>query len=155
MKRVCWLLILVILLGCFAGCHQQPVEGSALSNSQKSEIKNAWKNAHEGDFPGWYDRNGPYTHGLVYLGTDNGYHMLLLSPMNVLDAVSNINIAGKNFKMPHSFSMYAFKNGEFTNLSSAYRKGYVSDEGIANAFERYKEYVCSAYPKIADILGYK
>ena len=155
MKKVCLLLILVLLLGCFAGCQAAPVEGTALTDSQKNEIEAAWRNAHTGDFPGWYDRDSHYTHGLVYCGTDNGYHILLLSPENYLNWEDSKTFAGKTFQMPHSFSMYAFKYGEFTDLYDAYNNGHVSDEGIAQAFEMYMEYFRSAYPQLLSYYGYE
>ena len=155
MRKIALLLAVILLLGCLAGCHQQPAAGAALTHAQKSEIENAWKESHSGKFPGWYDWEDKTADGFVFLATDNGYHILLLNPKNTNNMEARRNIAGKIFRMPHSFSMYAYKNGEFTNLSAAYGSGYVSDEGIAAAFEVYKEFVCTAFPNLASAYGYK
>ncbi|MBO5323555.1 MAG: hypothetical protein J6A88_05595 [Oscillospiraceae bacterium] len=154
MKKVCWFLILVLLLGCFAGCHQQPAAGAALTHAQKSEIEDAWKKAHSGKFPGWYNKESGDAGGFVCYGTDNGYTILMKNPNGGFDMLTSNDVAGYTFKMPHPFSMYAYKGGEFHDLNDAYRKGFISQDAIAAAFQAHKEYVCSAYPELATIWDY-
>ena len=150
MRKICWFLALVLLFGCFVGCQNS----QELSLSQKNEIEKAWGKASIGGFPGWYDKDKNDPSGVICYGMDNGYVILMVNPIMDYCVLGKERIAGYKFAMPNRFYMYAYKNGEFYDLHSAYYEGYVSKEGIARAFEAHKEYICREFPGIAKIEGY-
>ena len=68
--------------------------------------------------------------------------------------MDNEKIAGREFKYPELFQLYAFKDGTFYDLRDAYEDGLVGQEAIASAFEKHKALVCITYPNLATLWGF-
>ena len=153
MKKVCWLLILVLVIGCFVGCQDAP-PAQMLSLQTKKAIENAWDTKTMGPFPGWYDKEGNHPYGLVYYCTISGYTILMRETGTSFGPYSEIRIANYEFKSGDIFHLCAYKNGEFMQLEDAYNKGLISQEDILVIFEAHKAYVCEAFSELAKNWGY-
>ena len=153
MKKVCWLLILVLLLGCFAGCdtdkeenHTEPTKneeyGEALTQSQKNDIIFAW--SPTGDdmaFWGWMDDGT----GLGrYYGTESGYAIVFIP--TALPIETNIVIGEYAFSHPSGFALMAYRQGSFTKLNDIYEQGLISDDTIRAAWEKHNEIEEQLFP---------
>ena len=132
MKKVCWFLIVVLLLGCFAGCHQQPeVYGESLTSRQRADIEKAYTKQFNG---ARIDGGGDWR----YYGTENGYAFIFVK--GVLTTYYTIEIGPKLFRSGSSFELFAYKDGTFMKLKDAYEQGLVSLEAIESARIIHREY---------------
>ena len=147
MKKVCWLLILVLLLGCFAGCQTAPVEGAersienedgTLSDWMKEEIKEAWERKYglgSAYYPGWWSPEHPEYTARMYLGTYNGYVMYC---SNIgAEMMMRKEIAGYEFVFSSIHKLSAYKDGEFYALEELFDQGLLDEEAIRIAHEHY------------------
>ena len=148
MKKVCWLLILVLLLGCFAGCHQQPVEGAersienedgTLSDWMKEEIVDAWAQKYGGPtyeyYHVWWSTEHPDYTAMMYLGTYNGY--VMYSQDSGATAIMHKSIAGYLFEFSSLLRFKAYKDGEFYDLEDLLEQGLIDEEAIRIAHEHH------------------
>ena len=122
MKKVCWFLIVVLLLGCFSGCHQGPeAYGEALSSRQEADIEHAYEEQFGVTISSEWR----------YYGTENGYAFVFVK--GVLTTYYTVEIGSKLFRSGQSFELLAYKDGTFVELKDAYEQGYVSLEAIEHA----------------------
>ena len=128
MKKVCLFLVVVLLLGCFVGCHhlteesKGPIqnEDGTLADWMKKEIE---KNGRDIT---WYEDG--YSSGFRYYGTENGY-VFLFCPGG--GQMTTTKVIGKyKFTYPIEFGLSAYKNGEFYRVEDLYNEGILSDECI-------------------------
>ena len=129
MKKLSWFLIIVLLLGCFAGCQQAPEGyGEELTSRQKAAITQAYKKQF-----------GVAIHSQWrYYGTENGYAFIFVE--GVLTAQSKIEIGPRVFRHGSSFALFAYKDGTFIELKNAYEQGLVSLDAITSACQIHREY---------------
>ena len=131
MRKVCLFLVVVLLLGSFAGC-QAALEGAkgpiqnedgTLADWMKKEIEDHAKK--EGTTITWYEDTGS---GFRYYGTENGY-VFLFCPGG--GQMTTTKVIGKyKFTYPIEFGLSAYKNGEFYRVEDLYNEGILSDECI-------------------------
>ena len=149
MQKVCWFLIVVLLLGCFAGCQAAPVEGAersienedgTLSDWMKEEIKEAWERKYglgSAYYPGWWSPEHPEYTARMYLGTYNGY--VMFSTGTGCEAIMNWKIAGYEFTFSQLLDFYAYKDDEFYMLRDLYDQGLLDEEAIRIAYEHHTQ----------------
>ena len=153
MKKLSWFLIIVLLLGCFAGCQQAPEEGAersvenadgTLSDWMKEKIAEDYaqycKELHGPDvvtdaFTKWHDAG--YANGTRYYGIHQEYFVFLL-PVGInfgaADQSYCVTIGEWRF-IRHSsqwFTLLAYKNGNFYMVEDLYREG-IFEEDVMNA----------------------
>ena len=130
MKRICWLLIITLLLGCLAACQSAGTQayGDELTQSQKEEIEKAYLKINR-DGMLWYDETNQA--GTKYLGSENGYAFLFVHGAFCMPW--KYEIAGYLFEFSSCFILYAYKGGEFYNLEDVYNDGLISVDGIKAA----------------------
>ena len=157
MKKICWLLILVLLIGCFAGCQstqsQEPSEPAqpqdvlienpdgTLSDQMKEEIREAYAKKL-GTPPGWYDEGEKY--GLRYYGTYNDYTIIFEKFW--LECESRLELANYEIKYSSSFRLWAYQDGEFYDIEDVYNQGLITDEDVKSIYEAH----CRDQEKLAD-----
>ena len=151
MKKVCWFLIVVLLLGCFAGCHQEPVEGAehsienedgTLSDWMKEEINESWDRKYGKSldaFPGWWSTERPEYTARMYLGTYNGY--VMFSTNTGAEALMKKAIAGYVFKFSSLLDFHAYKDGEFYDLWDLLEQGLINEEAVRIAHEHHTQII--------------
>ena len=145
MKKLCWLLILVLLLSCFAGCQATPAasrpienEDGTLADWMKEEIANAYqiepRNLH------WWDPQNPgKVYNIRYLGSYDGYVMFHKDAP--YDAVWEGTIAGYDFAFPTKAGITVYKDGEFYQLDKMFEQGLIDKEAVRIAYECDAEFV--------------
>ena len=154
MKKLCWLLILVLLLSCFAGCQATPAASRSIENADgtlsdwmKEEIDKAYyqklveEYGHE-NVSGevifkWWNPQKPNIDGVMYYGTFDGYIMYCVDLG--MDALGRKEIAGYEFLYPSIHELYAYKDGKFYELQELVDQGLLGKEAIAVAHNRYTE----------------
>ena len=152
MKKVCWFLIIVLLLGCFAGCQaapivpDQPTEPRSIENPDgtladwmKEEMANVYSRMYDGQLKmhRWWDPETPLNDGLMYYGTYNGY-VMFCSETGMM-AYTTKEIAGYTFTFGNIPKFNAYKDGEFYDLEDLLEQGLVDEEAIRIAHEHYTE----------------
>ena len=132
MRKIALLLAVILLLGCFAGCHQQPVAYSeTLTSRQRADIEKAYEKQFNG---ARIDGGGDWR----YYGTENGYAFIFVK--GVLTTYYTIEIGPKLFRSGSSFELFAYKDGTFIKLKDAYDQGLVSLDAIEDARLIHREY---------------
>ena len=141
MIKVCWLLILVLLLGYFVGCQQAPGskgpienEDGTLADWMKEEIEQHWGKTL------WYEQN--HTYGVRYYGTEDGY-VFLFSHANAQWAVTKI-IGEYEFTHSSDFNLFAYKDGTFHKIEDLYKEDVLSKECIKNIYSAHCAYEMAA-----------
>ena len=147
MKKLCWLLIITLSLGCLAACQNTDAEKDStyLSQSQKEEIEKAWLETMESDLV-WYDES---IGGVRCYGSENGY--IFLFAHGFLAVEDSCSIANCRFRFGDQFFLYAYKNGVFHNLEDIYSEGLVSKEAIRAAFKIHKTHLAENFPGIYEM----
>ena len=157
MKKLALLLAIVTLLGVFSGCAARDEESSEsevmfnspepISENLRNQITEAFEKTFNKTCPTWFSMKN-YGGGISYLGSYNGYAIVLYNQNNMIDTPYqySMKINGEvEFKYLNSGArLYAYKDGEFTNLPEAYDKGYVTRQDLitaANAHARSIEEV--------------
>ena len=136
MKKVCWLLIFVFLLGCVIGCQQGQGsienEDGTLSDWKREEIERAYEEQFDGAVG--------IAHGqdMRYYGNENGY--ILIYSRGALSSLHRVQIGPKSFKSGYNFTLFAYKDGVLYDLKDVYEDGLVSLEAIENAWKIHQEY---------------
>ena len=139
LRLVC--LIVVLLLGCFAGCQAAPEEGAersienadgTLADWMKWEIEQTYKKQFNG-------AEG-IEHGkdMRYYGNENGY--ILLYSSGVHDVFYRVQIGPKFFRSNRSFTLFAYKDGFLYDLKDVYEDGLISLEAVEKALKIHREY---------------
>ena len=144
MRKLSWFLIIVILLGCFAGCQAAPEEGAerpienedgTLADWMVDEIERFY---HTYDKPfKFYDTNGKKPE-IRYYGTENGY--VLVFEYTGQDSLGEVYVAEKYFFSASDFIIRAYKSGKFIYIKEAYEQGLISKAAIDKAWEIHQEY---------------
>ena len=148
MKKICWLLILVLLISCLSACQSSQLEqpySDRLTESQKEEIESAWWQAMGGEWV-WYDEERD---GGRYYGSENGY--IFLFKGSVFTAKEHLKIADYDFIFGNLFNIYAYKDGTFHKLQDVYRNGDVTESAIRAVWEAHKNHLLENFPTIYDI----
>lgn len=105
-----------------------------LPRETRWEIENAWQTAGMGELT-WYTVER--ISGTRYYGYFDGYHVLL---MPGTDFESTLLAIGKEeFYMWGSFSLYAYREGVFWELSQAYEQGFLSAQGLYNIAQEHRK----------------
>ena len=142
MKKICWFLTLVLLLGCFAGCQEAPAaqrsienEDGTLSDWMKEETEAAYQKQF-GVRLGWPE--DPADDDVRYYGTENGYVFIFVR--GVFQNVGRVEIAGRTFTYDKHFHLYAYRDGKFIALKDAFEQGLVSESAVDNARKIHLDY---------------
>ena len=138
MKKVCWFLIIVLLLGCFAGCQQArgPIENAdgTLSDWMKREIE-SYGRTISWDIC-WYEENS--WSGVRYYGTENGYVFLF---NHGISSMAKTRVIGEySFYCPMDFHLLAYKDNALYNVEDLYKDGILSDECIKKIYSAHCAY---------------
>ena len=150
MKKVCWLLILVLVIGCFVGCQQAPAaqrpienEDGTLADWMKEEIEEAYKkkcfdeHGIENATFNWWSPKNPTGMEAMYYGTYDGYVMYC---KNLAATEYDVQeILGFKFIFPSHHALRAYKDGEFFSLYELTDQGLLGEEAIRIAYEHYTE----------------
>ena len=143
MKKVCWLLILVLVIGYFVGCQEAPAaqrpienEDGTLADWMKAEISHL-QYEQVGYSSGWFDETGRMM-DIYYYGTEDGYVFLFNYGMGQMS--SSKRIGEHTFSCVMEFALYAYKDGQFSSVEDLYNEGIISDECLAEIFRAH----CSA-----------
>lgn len=150
MKKLAFLLTLVMLLGLFAGCHSseptpqpatQPTEApkdeiincpAPISKSLRDQLDADFLKLDEEYVPNWYDTEKRSGYCRIY-GTDNGYTLFYYDGgMRLLDG-GPLVVGDIAFGAGATPRIYAYKDGTFITLADAYAQGLVSREALVNA----------------------
>ena len=144
MKKLCWLLIFVLVIGCFVGCQQAPAaqrsienEDGTLADWMKEEITNTCRSGSE---LYWWDPQNPLANYVeaYYYGTYNGYVMYYIDGHYA--ALKRETIAGYEFVFPSEGTfIMAYKDGEIYELGKLFNEGLIDEEAIRIAHEHYTE----------------
>ena len=149
MKKVCWFLIIVLLLGCFAGCQAAPGEGAersienadgTLADWMKEEIEATYARTYEAVISSWWDQEDPLDHygKMYYYGTYDGYVMYCIE--GTYDGLKKITIAGYEFVFTTGLPyIMVYKGGKTYKLRDFFEQGLIDDEAIRIAHEHYTE----------------
>ena len=146
MKKLCWLLILVLVIGCFVGCQQAPAaqrsienEDGTLADWMKEERAAAYSRMYEGklEMRWWWDAETPLNQGLMYYGTYNGY-VMYCSESGMM-AYTTKEIAGYTFTYGNIPVFRAYKDGQFFDLEELLEQGLIDEEALRIAHEHYTE----------------
>lgn len=154
MKRIAFVLTLVILLGLFTGCQKETRYTPDLPEEDIQRIEEAYAKKFGKDAI-WF--NPETLRGrLFYIGSDNGYLILI---HNVPNATLQLDIKDKTtlssagpsrqkkdldsdiiLKWVESDTeYYAFKDGEFLELTLVYEDGLISKEALKKAAKTYND----------------
>ena len=161
MKKVCWFLIVVLLLGCFAGCHQQPVEGTerpienedgTLSDWMKLKIAAdfaAYETKIFGEYPSHVSYM-PFTRWLEdgywesdrYYGIYEDYLVLYIFGGYTIGTEYYYYIGSYTFvdKSGRSFGLLGYKDGDFQSVSDLYAQGIFDDSTMEALLQRHNEF---------------
>ena len=113
-----------------------------LSQEIRAELEQAWEKSG-GDPLIWEDSE---TNGIRYYGT-HGDCIVLFAPGH-LQGFRTENILGYEFEHGCSFTLYAYKDGQFLTLENAYENQWLSQEQIASIAEHHR----GLYQKALDAL---
>ena len=151
MRKVCWFLIVVLLLGCLAGCHQQPPTGSEqspefaevtfpdmiklemIAAKRQIEIQKYGKTGH--DMGPWWTPEHPEQDGYMFYGIYDGYVMYCYDMG--LTSIMDLTLANYTFHYSNIHALCAYKDGEFYNLQDLLNDGLIDEEAIRIAHEHY------------------
>ena len=147
MKKLCWLLILVLVLGCFTGCSREPAvpdqpteprpienPDGTLADWMKEEILAEWIISGKQSFGGWMEDG---TGIARYYGTYAGYSVIFVK--TIVPWSPDITIGEYIFSHTSGFDLYAYKDKTFYKLEEIYEEGFISDAAIQLAWERHIE----------------
>ena len=129
MKKYIYFLLLTVLFTMLIGCENK--ESAGLSAEVKAEMEAAWLKQNGRELP-WNGEDG-------YLGTYNG--AVVYIDGGQLTVITKIEVAGEEFSWPSSFTIYAYKDGWFYDLETAYEKGILTEKNIKSIAERHDEYL--------------
>lgn len=97
------------------------------TDSEKKEIETAWRKEYRQGFAGWYGPNNPY--GVHHYGEYDGCHILFHD--GDLTVYSEVVIAGETFKFPSSHIFCAYRDGEITDVPTAFENGWIDADDVA------------------------
>lgn len=129
MKKYIYFLLLTVLFTMLIGCENK--ESAGLSAEVKAEMEAAWLKQNGRELP-WNGEDG-------YYGTYNG--AVVYIDGGQLTVITKIEVAGEEFSWPSSFTIYAYKDGWFYDLETAYEKGILTEKNIKSIAERHDEYL--------------
>ena len=148
MKKLCWLLILVLVIGCFTGCSREPAvpdqpteprpienPDGTLADWMKEEILAEWIISGKQSFGGWMEDG---TGIARYYGITEGFVIIFM--YNGLAWEQKTTIGSYSFSCPTGFDLYVYKDKTFYKLEEIYEEGFISDEAIQLAWEIHQEY---------------
>lgn len=145
MKKLSWLLIIALFLGCFTACQNPagsdqateslPIENEdgTLAQRVKEEIAMHWPHL----VLIWADDADDY-HNTRYYGTYDGY--VVFFRKGGLDAFTDKKYDKYTFSYSSDFSLYAYKEGEFYMLEDIYEQGLINDEAIEEIWNTHRGY---------------
>ena len=141
MKLRKWLvlLLLVAILGCmFTACKKELSDapaGAELPKQWKATIAKDWKyNYGWSDFF-WHEENNRDLKAWYY-GTYNGYSVILVTTSAM--ANSQVEIGNYAFLCDGYGYFKTYKDGEFMDVYSAHKLGYLTDENLAEIHAYHK-----------------
>ena len=142
MKKICWLLILVLLISCLSACQsfqQEQQYSDRLTESQKEEIERTFSKMHGGEQICWdEDQRGS---GVRYYGEENGY--VFLFQYNNFEEIKRTYtqiIAGYAFISDQRFILYGYKDGGLCLLKELYLQELISEQTIERLSKIHSNY---------------
>ena len=130
-----WIALLLACLLLLTGCNKE----DGVSDSLREEIQRAYRK--EFNPPPTFEfknEDDDTIAGMQYYGTYNGY--VVLFDEGPLCVMSSEKIGNETFKWGSNFSLYAYKDGQFHELSDVYDEGHINDGQIAQIAQVHKDY---------------
>ena len=127
------ILAAVVIAVCICGIW---MNRDSLSSGKRQEIKEAWSQFQNRDFTDFVDTDRRSVCGMRYYGTYGGY-MILFQP-GQLAVLSSETIAGETFTYSSSFTIYAYREGEFRTLAEVHKAGEISKEDIEKIAQKHR-----------------
>ena len=143
MRKTCWLLVFVLLLGCFAGCQSVGLQARSIENADgtlsdwmRKEIEQKIAEQYDGSTVTWQDSAN---YGSVrYYGVHDGFVIIYLY-VGGIDTPITKTIGGRTFRSGGPFHLLLYKGGEFVQLEDAYEQNIVDDEVVATIKAKHME----------------
>ena len=150
MKKLAFLLTLVLLLSIFAGCHSsaqppqpatQPSDApqdaiiycpAPISKSLRDQLDADFLRLDEEYVPDWYDIEKRSGCCRIY-GTENGYVLFYYDGFSRIFDGGPLVIGDIAFGAGDTPCIYAYKDGAFITLADAYAQELISKEAVVNA----------------------
>ena len=137
MKKCVYLLLVIMVFTACVGCGNKA--SAELTDKLRSEIVEKWreKTGLEAQWDGKSGYYGTYNGIVVFNnnGIDYGVGVMYL------DAITKITVGGMDFSWPNAFTIYAYKDGQFYNLETAYENGLLTKKNIERIAEHHEEYL--------------
>lgn len=92
------------------------------------EIKEAWSKEEGVDYSKHVDLDRRYVCGMRYYGSYNGYTFLF--SQGQLQMLCSVTVGDFEFKYNSSFTIYAYKDGQFYTLRQVYEAGEITDKHL-------------------------
>ena len=142
MEKICWLLILVLLISCLSACQspqQEQQYSDRLTESQKEEIERTFSKMHGGEQICWdEDQRGS---GVRYYGEENGYVFLFLhNDLGENKRTYTQIIAGYTFVSDQRFILFGYKDGGLCLLKELYLQELISEQTIERLSKIHSNY---------------
>lgn len=136
-KFIALILVALLSVSLLAACSPSFPE---LSDSKAQEISDKLQSEYPQGLVAWSEPKKDDRGTLRYYGTYEGYDILFYCGSGMLAAISGKTIGKSSFSHPQSFSLLAYKDGEFRSLEEIYDEGLISDESVAKAADTHREY---------------
>ena len=130
MKKKYYIVILLLFCGVLIAIGIK-ANSFKVPKAVKAEMEAAWLEQNGRELP-WNGEDG-------YYGTYNGAVVYINGGQ--LTMITKIEVAGEEFSWPNSFVIYAYKDGEFYDLETAYEKGILTKWNIKSIAKRHDEYL--------------
>ena len=156
MKKVCLFLIVVLLLGCFAGCQEAPVETRSIENPDGT-LSDWMKDKVAQDFERYYrDIYGQDAKSYSFIKwwedghLDGERYYGIYKDRLVFYLYNGVTQEGNYFyyvgswcfvdKNGNWFALWAYKNGEFNPVKDLYDQGIFDDSTIEAILQTHNKF---------------
>ena len=145
-KMISLTMVIILLLAAFASCGDN--KRPTLSERKKEAINEAWmKKADE--TLSWSDIDAGVYSGARYYGTFNGFDIILIEYVSVVDSGGHMVVAKYVFRHNTSFNLYAYKDGVFYTLNEAYENTLLTRKQIKKIYDiHWNKYQKTLYPEL-------
>lgn len=100
--------------------------------------KNYSEKFYDSNYPMYYYDGSDNPVPIPYYGTYDGY--VVFAILGNLYTYTNFEIAGETFYYHQAITIFAYKDGDFTEIRDLYGEGKISDEAIKEIASYHREY---------------